>query len=383
MGENMTESNTSLCQTITNFAIDLFHQLRSQKGNLFFSPFSIARALTMAYAGAKGATASQMEEGLRLILSGEKIHSDYQALTAQLQDDSATPGFKLKTANALWVQEGLTLLPEYLEMINKYYGKAIFNLNFQDTEQACNRINEWVKELTNGLITNLVTPATMAAFTALVLINAIYFKGVWASQFKEGNTQTAPFTLSSGNAIQVPMMYQKGEFGYFEGPQFQMLEVPYQGQQLSMVILLPQNSTDFTDFEAKVSSHDLSEWLSNIQLRQVRVYLPRYKLLTAFELGAPLQNLGIIDAFSEAKADFSGISEIHPLFISAVLHKAFIEVNEEGTEAAAATAVIMAPRGIGTEPAIPVFRADRPFIFLIRDIQTNTVLFMGRLITPK
>ncbi|MFW9934792.1 MAG: serpin family protein [Candidatus Thorarchaeota archaeon] len=379
----MTELNTSLCQNITDFAIDLFHQLRSQKGNLFFSPFSIATALTLAYAGAKGTTASQMEQGLRLTLPAEDIHPAYQALMAQLHDDSATPGFKLKTANALWVQEGLTLLQKYLDMINKYYGKAIFSLNFQDTEQACNRINGWVKELSNGLITNLVTPAIVAAFTALVITNAIYFKGLWASQFKEGNTQNAPFTLISGNAIQVPMMYQKGEFGYFEDPQFQMLEVPYQGQQLSMVILLPHKSTDFTDFEAKVSSHDLSEWLSNIQLRQVRVYLPRYKLLTELELGAPLKNLGIIDAFSEVKADFSGISEISPLFISAVLHTALIEVNEEGTEAAAATAVIMAPRGIGTELAIPVFRANRPFLFLIRDIQTNTVLFMGRMITPK
>ncbi|MFX1576046.1 MAG: serpin family protein [Promethearchaeota archaeon] len=379
----MTESNTSLCQNITDFAIDLFHQLRSQKGNLFYSPFSIATALTLAYAGAKGATASQMEQGLRLTLPAEDIHPAYQALMAQLHDHSATPSFKLKTANALWIQKGLILLPKYLDVVNKYYGKSLFTLNFQDAEQASSRINEWVKERTNGLIKNLVTPATVATFTALVLTNAIYFKGLWASQFKEGNTQTAPFTLITGDDIQAPMMYQTGQFGYFEGSGFQILEMPYHGQQLSMVILLPQSGTKFTDFQNEVTSAKLSEWLSKIHFRQVRVYLPRYRLRMEVELTSSLQALGIIDAFSQMKADFSGISAFPSLFLTAVLHKALIEVNEEGTEAAAATAVIIAPTGIGTEPAIPVFRADRPFIFLIRDIRTNTILFMGRLMNPK
>lgn len=366
----------------TAFALNLYRELQQEHGNLFFSPHSISTALAMTYAGAHGDTLRQMAEALQFTLGEEQLHPSFAALQGRLQAVHTRGDLRLSVANALWPQQRYPFLEEYLALVEEYYGVGIWAVDYvRDAEGARARINAWVEEKTEGKISGLIPYGVLDALTRLVLVNAVYFKGNWASQFDPGLTDEAPFRVTPDQQVLVPMMARQGEFGYAEWDDLQALEMPYVGDDLSMLVLLPREGGDLAGLEDALSPENLERWTKNLRRREVQVFFPRFKLSARFRLDRALTNLGMIDAFDMDKADFSGMDGLkHWLYIAAVLHKAFIEVTEEGTEAAAATAVVVAARSIPLPP--PTFRADRPFLFLIREDSTGSVLFLGRMMDP-
>lgn len=372
----------SLVAGNNSFAFDLYKQLAENKGNFFFSPYSISSALAMTYAGARGETAKQMANTLHFNLVPEKLHSSFSSLT-KLFNESAK-NYQLSVANALWGQIGYKLSKEFLDITNKYYDAGFKEVDYIDDtrrEQTRQTINKWVEERTNNKIKNLIGPRDLTNLTRLVLTNAIYFKGKWEVQFNPSDTKVMPFYITEKEKIDTPMMYQLARFNYTENDKLQILEMPYTGGNLSMVILLPKHGYALSKIEDMLSLEKVQSWLSHLSKEKVEVFLPKFKLEKRFELNKELQDLGMIDAFEEGLADFSGMNPDRELYISKVIHQSFVEVNEEGTEAAAATAVIMNGKSIEPEPY--VFRADRPFIFLIRDLRSENILFMGRLVDPR
>lgn len=365
----------------TAFALDLYGQLRAQEGNLFFSPYSISTALAMTYAGAAGDTEAQMAQALHFDLSQEELHPAFAALDARLKEAQATGDVQLSVANALWPHIDYPFLPAFLELVEANYGVSLSALDYvADPEGARQQINTWAEAQTQGKIKDLIPPNIITELTRLVLTNAIYFKGNWASQFDPARTQDAPFTVQPGQQVVVPMMAQKLECGYGEAEGVQVLELPYVGDTLSLVVLLPTAVDGLAALEAQLTPAALGRWTQRLWQTEVQVFLPRFKVEAAFQLNDALKALGMVDAFSDLRANFAGLDGKAWLVISAVLHKAFVEVNEEGAEAAAATAVVMAMRAAARSE--PIFRADHPFLFLIRENSTGSVLFLGRVADP-
>ncbi len=379
------------------FALQLYQQVRGEKGNLFFSPYSISTALAMTYAGAKGRTQEQMAQTLCFPTAKEvvqKLAEGREPLMAEdfarafgeiIKDLNARGGkgtFELHVANALWGQQDFEFLPSFAKLVEDQYGGHLERVDFvKAAEKARRTINAWVEKQTNGKIKDLIGPGLLDSMTRLVLTNAIYFKGTWARQFQKEGTQDEPFTLLDGGKIQVPMMNQQASFGYGEADGLQVLEMPYVGQELSMVVLLPREPAGVGELEKALTAENVSKWLSGVRRQEVIVAMPKFKMTHKFSLGAVLQAMGMTDAFSR-QADFSGMTGRNDLFISAVVHQAYVDVNEEGTEAAAATGVTM--RLTAMAPGrVPVFRADHPFLFLIRDIRSGSILFVGRVANPK
>ncbi len=361
------------------FAFDLYEKLRGKEGNLIFSPYSISTALAMTYAGARGETASQMETVLHFTLGQKKLHPAMAGLVDDLNRRGGEGAYELVVANRLWGQKGYRFLNSFLALNRTYYGAGLEQVDFAGaTEEARRTINAWVEKRTRDKIRELLKPRVLTPFTTLVLTNAIYFKGNWASQFKKEQTKDAPFSVSPTEKVTVPMMRQTKEFGYSETAELQFLEMPYVGDDLSMVVLLPKKIDGLAEIEASLNADGLQTWLSRVHKRKVAVFLPRFKIGFGLDLAKTLESMGMPLAFGGG-ADFSGMDGTRSLFISNVIHKAFVDVNEEGTEAAAATAVVMS-RGVSRPP---VFRADRPFLFLIRDRATESILFMGRVVNPK
>ena len=363
------------------FACALYTELAKDEGNLFFSPYSISVALSMTYAGARGETARQMVEALHISLAPEKLHP----ALADLQKIFNAGGkrYQLSVANALWGQAGYKFQPEFIKTTNQYYGAGFKSVEFADDrkrEQTRRKINRWVEGKTRRKIKDLIKPDILNALTRLVLTNAIYFKGEWESQFKPANTQNMPFYVRAGESKQVPMMFQKGKFKYMADEQAQILELPYTGGDLVMDVLLPKMETGLETLEAALTPEKMQNRLSGLSPADVKVYLPRFKLEQSFALNEQLKNLGMIDAFDMMKADFSGMASGSRLYITNAIHKAFVDVNEAGTEAAAATAIIMGAKALKQEI---IFRADRPFLFMIRYCRTGSILFMGRLAEPR
>ena len=363
------------------FAIDIYARLRQQPGNLFLSPYSLSTALAMTYAGARGETAEQMAKVLHFDVTPDRLHPAFEALIRQVNENKGRP-YRLSVANALWGQEGDPFLPEFLRLLADRYGAGLRRVDFHFTEQARRTINAWVEEQTEGKIKDLLKPPNLLPVTSLVLTNAIYFKGDWASPFPKGATTDETFTVTGDDRVSVPMMHRVGHFNYLDGGGFQALELPYAGDTLSMVVLLPKRVDGLTEFEGGLSAKGLADWLARLRPRRVDVALPRFRIEARFELQKVLPAMGMPAAFG-GKADFSGINGMRDLFISAVIHQAYGDVNEEGTEAAAATAVVMG-RGAAARPEpIVSFRADHPFVFLIRDIRTKSILFFGRVTNPR
>ena len=363
------------------FAVKLYSQIAGSEGNLFFSPYSISSALTMTYVGARGRTAEQMAGVLSLTLPPDKLYPALLELTADFNAKDKV--HKLYIANALWGQARYPFAPAFLQNIQKYFRGGFREVDYVDEanrEKARLAINDWTEEQTANKIKELIKPGVLDSLSRLVLTNAIYFKGAWALQFKASDTREMPFAVSKTDQVSVPMMCRKGDFGYAEDGDVQVLEMRYAGGDLSMVVLLPRSVSSLEKLQETLP-HKLDGWLSALSPENVDVFLPRFKLEQAFLLNDPLIALGMADAFSDVAADFSGMRSDgdKSLFISKVIHKAFVDVNEEGTEAAAATAVVMATKSISMTP---VFKADHPFLFLIRDVRTGTVLFMGRLSEP-
>jgi len=366
----------------SSFALALYDNLRKEKGNLFLSSYSISTALAMTYAGARGNTAAQMADVLCFTLSQEQLHPAFADLQAQLNEVQAKGNIELNVANALWAQEGYSFLSDFLGLTDRYYEAALFHVNFErNTESARLEINAWVEQRTKDKIKELIKQGLLNSFTRLVLTNAIYFKGDWLSQFEKDLTKQALFWLSSDNSIKVPMMTQRGKFGYMQDSNLQILELPYSGNDLSMIILLPKRKDDLAQVEEALNERNLNLWTQHLKTKEVIVFLPRFKMTSEFSLAETLVLMGMTDAFDRS-ADFSGMTGKKDLYISKVIHKAFIAVDEEGTEAAAATAVVMKRLSASNEEPTVIFRADHPFIFLIRHNPSGSILFFGRVIDP-
>jgi serpin B len=365
------------------FALDLYARLRTgQSENLFFSPGSLSTALAIAYAGARGQTAEQMVQVLHFTFPQEKLHPAFGDLRRCWDIKGKERGYRLSVANRLWGQAGFHFLPGFLDLTRKHYGAELAQVDFaRQTEQARQRINAWVEEQTQGKIRDLIPAGVLDATTRLVLTNAIYFKGDWAEPFRKEKTQVAPFHISASQQAEVPLMYQQDDFRYWAGDGLKVLELLYGKGDLAMLVLLPDAIDGLSALETKLTTDNVSRWQSGLRKREVRVNLPRFRLESQFQLSYVLKTMGMTRVFTPGEADLSGMSSEEELFVSAVIHKAFVDVNEEGTEAAAATGIAVGAAAAIVEP--PVFRADHPFVFLIRDNQTGGILFLGRLVNPR
>lgn len=366
------------------FAVDLYGQLRSQPGNLFFSPESISTAFAMAYAGARGQTAAQMQHVFHFTLPPDKLHPAMGALLNQM--NAAHKDYELHVADALWAEQDANFLPYYLKLVQADYGAGFNRVDFKSSPESVRQtINAWVEKQTNNKIKDLIGPGMLSATTRLVLTNAIYFKGNWQDSFEEDSTQKEEFHLSSSQWVMAPLMHRTGSYSYYDGGTFQELELPYTGDEMSMVVLLPKETDGLPALEKLFTSSAASNWLGKLEPEdKVILTFPRFTMTQEFELSSSLSAMGMAQAFSNG-ADFSGMTGKPDFTISAAIHKAYIDVNEKGTEAAAATGIVMratAMRAPFPEPPPIVFRADHPFLFLIRDTKTGAILFMGRVTDP-
>jgi serpin B len=370
---------TSLSDGNGEFALDLYHNLRNADGNLFFSPYSISQALAMTYAGAREETEKQMADTLHFTLPQADLHPVFNYLDLRLSSrDKGDKDFNLTIANALWGQKDIIFLPEFLDILAENYGAGMITLDFENQPQdACNAINSWVSDKTEGRIKDIISPSNISPDTRLVLTNAIYFKASWYYKFKENMTIDDTFHLLDGTEIYVPMMRQTESHGYAEGNNYQAVELLYSGGKMSMIIILPEEGS-YNDFESQIDYGVLQDIMSGIERKQVQLQMPRFEYESEFSLRDILQEMGMASAFFES-ADFSGMTGSKRLFIEDVLHKAFVLADETGTEAAAATAVTMTESANIVEAKVSI---DRPFIFLIRDIETNSILFLGRVLNP-
>jgi serpin B len=367
----------------TAFALDLYTQLKDKPGNLFFSPYSISTALAMTYTGARGNTAKQMGQVLHFSQAPERLHTSFGNLERQLAAAGNQDGIQFNIANALWTQQGHPFVPAFLNAATREYQANVSQADFKTgANQATEKINAWVGQQTKGKIQDILPPGSLTDLTRLVLANAVYFKGAWANRFAESATSPQLFHLTSAKSVQVPLMNQVEELRYGETADFQAVELPYKGEGLSMVVLLPRQIEGCGSLENRLTSALLSGTLKQMKKREVVILLPKFKLESTFNLDTTLANMGMRDAFTD-KADFSGIDGTKLLYISDVFHKAWGEVNEEGTEAAAATAIgVLTSSYHEPTPPPPVFRADHPFIFLIRHPRSGSLLFLGRLADP-
>ncbi|MDI1484300.1 serpin family protein [Polyangium sp. y55x31] len=366
----------------TAFAADMYKALRSEPGNLFYSPHSISSALAMTWAGARGQTETDMAKALHFTLPQAQLHPAFNALDLALASrgkdakGSDGQGFRLNVANAVWGQVKYPFEASFLDVLALNYGAGMNIVDFVEAQdQALSLINGWVEKKTEGKIKDILAPDSIDASTRLVLTNAVYFNAAWRTPFEEENTQNASFTTDDGATVTVPMMQGYIEAPYGKGADYAAVELPYDGDELSMVLVLPD---DLDAFESSLDAARLSEVVGALSEHSVDTRLPKFKFESKFSLVKPLDALGMGIAFTGG-ADFSGINGTGGLAISDVIHQSFVSVNEAGTEAAAATAVIVGETS-APEPAAITF--DKPFLFFIRDIATKSVLFVGRVADP-
>jgi serpin B len=371
------------------FALDYYSKLKSKdNGNIFFSPFSISSAFVMTYEGAKGQTAKEMRSVFYFPEDSNLRRTEYASIFNEI--NRGIKKYKLSSANALWGRQDYQFSKDFLDNVEKYYGGKTTNLDFKNNPEGSRiTINSWVENQTNGKIQNLIPAGIIQPMTKLVLTNAIYFKGEWAKQFNKNNTREENFRTSNNETVKTQMMQQTDNeaiFNYTENSNLQMLEMPYAGDELSILFLLPKND-NLAKLESMLSTKNISNWKNDLEEQRVKVYIPKFKFETKYFMADDLKAMGMPLAFSDS-ADFSGMTATgkKDLKIDEAIHQAFVEVNEEGTEAAAATAVLMAPEaaapGLHKEPKIPIFRADHPFIFLIQQKSTGNILFIGRVVNP-
>lgn len=371
-----------LCEANGSFAISLLKILgeEDKSRNLFFCPMSVSSALAMVYLGAKGNTATQMSQVLGLSGDGD-VHQGFQTLLAEVNKSGTQ--YLLKSACRLFGEESCDFLSTFKESCQKFYQAGIEEMSFvKDTEGCRKRINDWVLEKTEGKISEVLSPGTVCPLTKLVLVNAMYFKGKWKAQFDRKYTRGMPFkTNQEKKTVQMMFKHAKFKMAHVDEVNAQVLALPYAEDELSMVVLLPDESSDLTVVEKALTYEKLRAWTNPETLTEskVQVFFPRLKLEESYDLETVLQSLGMTDAFEETKADFSGMTSKKNVPVSKVAHKCFVEVNEEGTEAAATTAVIRNTRSCRIEPR---FCADRPFLFFIWHQKTSSILFCGRFSSP-
>ncbi|XP_059264060.1 serpin B11 [Mustela nigripes] len=391
----------SLSTANVEFCLDVFKELNSNNvgDNIFFSPLSLLYALSMVLLGARGNSAGQMEKVLHFDHTSEslkpefrdsakcsqagRIHSEFGVLISQInQPDS---NYTLSMANRLYGTKAMVFHQQYLTCSKKFYQAIPQTVDFeQSPEETRKTINAWVESKTNGKVTNLFGKGTIDPSCVMVLVNAIYFKGQWQNKFQERETIKSPFQLSEGKSVFVEMMYQTGTYklAFIKDPQMQVLELPYVNNKLSMIILLPVGTASLEQIEKQLNMKTFYEWTSSANMveREVEVHIPRFRLEVQYELNSLLNSLGMTDIFSEIKADLSGISPLDGLYLSKVIHKSYVDVSEEGTEAAAATGDSFLVKRL---PIRAQFLANHPFLFFIRHSHTNTILFCGKLASPE
>jgi serine protease inhibitor len=378
---NNPSSDAEAAAQVNNaFALTLYASLSGREGNLFFSPFSVSSALAMVYMGGRGNTAKQIARTLHF--EGEPVRAvkTLGDMVRDLRDRGKTQQYELAVANALWMSKGRDLLPDYLNLLKTTFGAGVQELDFGANPNGCRRsINTWTEKQTSGKIKDLVPAGMVGPSTKLVITNAIYFKGIWSARFNKDNTSDGQFLTAAGKSVMTPMMTQTGKFTYLEEKTFQILEMDYQGKGLSMVAILPKANDGLPELEKTLTTENVNDWLGRLVEKQVSVYFPRFRLSAKFMLAETLKTMGMTDAFSAPPADFSGIDGRKDLAIDEVVHEAFVDVNEKGTEAAAATAATMEESASLAETE---FVADHPFVFMIRDRQSGSILFVGRVVNP-
>ncbi|MBN2422534.1 serpin family protein [Candidatus Woesearchaeota archaeon] len=375
------------------FAFDLYSELvKDEEGNIFYSPYSISAALAMTYEGARGQTANEMKSVFHFP-ENNILQPNFAAIYNGI--NKGNKAYELRTGNALWAQYDYKFLDDYTSRVEQYYGGKVANLDFvKETEKSRQTINSFIEEQTNDKIKDLIPQGVLDPMTKLVLTNAIYFKGTWEWEFDESDTRDQDFKITKDNIVKTPMMYMdpdKARFNYADLKKMQILELPYKGEKISMLVLLPKQGEeydyetdeiinyDYTLEDIELSSEKLNEYKSEMkEIKLDSIHLPKFEFDTKYFLVKTLSDMGMPTSFT-FDADFSGMNGIRELFISAVIHQAYVKVDEKGTEAAAATAVI-----VGKMAAMPqnIFRADHPFIFIIQEKDTGNILFMGRVTDP-
>jgi serpin B len=377
------EDRPALVEGNTQFTFDLYAQLRQAEGNVVYSPYSISTALAMTRAGARGKTAEEMDKVLHFTLPQERLHPAAGALVRDLapaaRDKKAN--YQLTVANALWGQKNFGFLPEFRNLTKTDYGAEFTEVDFVNArEEARKTINAAVEKQTNEKVKELLKPNHITPATRLVLTNAIYFKAEWESKFARETTREQSFRVTADKQVKVPTMAQTTKFPYLEGETFHLVELPYAGKELSMLVLVPKKADGLPELEKLLTAEKLAEWRGKTAEAMVTIFLPKFKTRGEFELKKVLTTMGMERSFDQNLADFSGMSGEKGLFIQDVIHQTFVDVNEEGTEAAGATAAVIGLGG-GPPKAVTV-RADHPFIFLVRDNRSGSVLFAGRIADP-
>lgn len=382
-GTVSTHQNTLVAQNPSDannmFAFAFLSKVSQQdKGNIFFSPYSISNAFSMVYEGARSTTASEIQSVFHFIQDDTSRKNYVSQINSEL--NSPSQQYKLSVANALWIQNDYPVLPSYTDTLKQYYTANATNLDLKnDSENSRKIINTWVENKTNQKIVNLLPEGSINKDTRVVLTNAIYFKGNWTNQFEALDTSNQNFTTSQDNIVKVPMMTKTSSFPYFEDSNMQALKMPYQGEHLSMIILLPKNN-DLNELVNSLSVEKLHQLNNNMTIQSVSAYIPKFTLDTKYTLNDYLSSMGMPSAFSPVDADFTGITGNKDLSISTAVHQAFVKVDEKGTEAAAATGAVTQATSLML--AKEVFRADHPFAFMIYDDQTGLILFLGQVANP-
>ncbi len=380
---------TTLVEGNTAFAFDLYGRLAGADGNLFFSPWSISACLAMAREGARGETASEMDRVLHLPEGfGALFQGAAKALEApEVREDrdagaARVPAYLIAIANRLFGQVDYGFEPSYVDRLGAVFGAGLGTVDFRETEAARKVINDWVEEQTRKKIENLIPAGVLSPDTRLVLANAIYFKAPWLEPFAEGATIDAPFHRAPGDDETVRTMHRTDHFAYADVGDAQVLSLPYRGRTMSMLVVLPKAMDGLAAVESSVSPETLAGWTSRLSSAKVRLSLPTFRFTSGFQLGDALEGLGMRLAFDAQNADFSGMTATERLWIGAVVHKAFVAVDEKGTEAAAATAVLMRAGSAPRPEPVVTFNADHPFLFVIRHEPTGAILFLGRVADP-
>lgn len=383
---NVSEAGlTALVDGNNAFALDLYQSLRAENGNLILSPFSISLALAMTYSGARGETETQMADVLNF--SGqEQTHAAFNALDLALEDNPLTldkdqEPMQLSIANSVWAEQTFTFLPDFLDTLSVNYGAGIHLLDFiNKPEPSRKEINDWVSNETKDKINNLLPENAVTPNTKMVLVNAIYFKADWLDPFDADDTYDGTFKLLDGSEVTVPMMGQRMDIPYVVGDGYAAAELPYAGESAVMTLLVPDEGR-FEEIESQLSNDLLKEVLASLTIADVMLRIPKFEYESSFSLSDSLAGLGMPLAFDDGQADFSGMTDQQDLYIGNVIHKAFVAVDEKGTEAAAATAVIM--EGATAMQPENMLVLDRPFLFFIRDVETGQILFVGRVLNPQ